>query len=95
VRLVNLRTLRPIDVRAVLRAASESTLTVTIEDHSIVGGLYSIVCELLVAHGVQARVLPIALDPGWFKPALLKDVLAFERFDGASIANRVTSALRL
>jgi transketolase len=93
-RLVNLRTLRPIDAKAVLRAAAESKLVVTIEDHTIVGGLYSIVCELLVSRGVQARVLPIALEDRWFKPALLKDVLAFERFDGASIAARVAEALR-
>jgi transketolase len=67
---------------------------VTIEDHLVVGGLYSIVCELLVAAGVRARVLPIALEHRWFKPGMLPDVLAFERFDGASIARRVLSALR-
>jgi len=94
VRLVNLRTLRPIDVRTVLRAASESRLVATIEDHSLVGGLYSIVCEILVANDVRARVLPIALEAGWFRPAMLKDVLAFERFDGASIATRIIGALR-
>jgi transketolase len=94
VRLVNLRTLRPLDVRAVLRAATESKLIVTIEDHSLVGGLYSLVCEILVANEVRAKVLPIALDSGWFKPALLKDVLAFEKFDGASIAARIVGALR-
>jgi transketolase len=93
VRLVNLRTLRPIDARAVLRAAAESRLIATVEDHLLVGGLYSIVCEILVANQVRAKVLPIALD-SWFKPALLKDALAFERFDGASIAARVVGALR-
>jgi transketolase len=93
VRLVNLRTLRPIDARAVLRAAAESKLIATVEDHLLVGGLYSIVCEILVANEVRAKVLPIALD-SWFKPALLKDALAFERFDGASIAARVVGALR-
>jgi transketolase len=94
VRLVNLRTLRPIDTRAVLRAAAESRLLVTIEDHSLVGGLYSIVCELLVASGVRAKVLPVALESGWFRPALLDDVLAFEKFDAASIAAKVSAALR-
>ncbi len=94
VRLVNMRTIRPIDVRAVLRAAAESRLLVTIEDHSLVGGLYSNVCEILVANDVRARVVPIALESGWFKPALLNDVLAFERFDGVSIAGRVIGALR-
>ena len=94
VRLVNLRTLRPIDARAILSAAAESKMLVTVEDHLIVGGLYSIVCELLVAHGVRTRVLPIAFENQWFKPGLMRDVLAFERLDGASIAERVLSALR-
>jgi transketolase len=94
VRLINLRTLRPIDTRAVLRAASESRLLVTVEDHLLVGGLYSIVCELLVAQGVRARVVPVALEERWFKPALLDEVVAFEKFDGASIAARVLRTLR-
>jgi transketolase len=94
VRLINLRTLRPVDSRAILRAAAESKLVVTVEDHFKVGGLYSILCELLVESGVRARVLPIALDQRWFRPALLGDVLAFEGFDGASIERRVLEALR-
>jgi transketolase len=94
VRLVNVRTLRPVDSRAILRAAAESKLVVTLEDHFKVGGLYSILCELLVESGVRARVLPIALDQRWFKPAMLQDVLSFEGFDGASIAARVLEALR-
>jgi transketolase len=94
VRLVNVRTLRPVDSRAILRAASESKLVVTVEDHFKVGGLYSILCELLVESGVRARVLPVALDQRWFKPALLGDVLAYEGFDGASIERRILEALR-
>jgi transketolase len=92
-RLVNLRTLRPIDSGAILRAAAESKLVVTIEDHFKIGGLYSIVCELLVENGARARVLPIALDQRWFKPAMLHDVLAFEGFDGPSIAGRILGVL--
>jgi transketolase len=93
VRLINMRTLRPFDAPTVLRAAAESKLLVTVEDHFLVGGLYSIVCELLVSSGVRARVLPLALEERWFKPARLDDVLSFERFDGASIAARVRSQL--
>jgi transketolase len=92
-RLINMRSLRPVDARTVLRAASETKLLVTIEDHLLVGGLYSIVCELLVASGVRVRLLPMALEDRWFKPARLDDVLSFERFDGASIADRVLHAL--
>jgi len=93
-RLVNLRTLRPFDASAVLRAAAETKLLVTLEDHLLAGGLYSIVCESLVASGVRAPVLPLALDQRWFQPGRLDDVLRFEGFDGASIASRVLRALR-
>jgi len=93
-RLVNLRTLRPIDTRAILRAAAESKLLVTIEDHLRTGGLYSIVCELLVENGIRTRIVPVALEDRWFRPGLLADVLAYEKFDGASIAARVTQTLR-
>jgi transketolase len=93
-RVVNVRTLRPVDTRAILRAATESKLVVTVEDHLRTGALYSIVCELLVENGVRARVLPIALEDRWFGPALLADVLAHEKFDGVSIAARVMEILR-
>jgi transketolase len=93
VRLVNLRTVAPIDERAVLDAARKSRLLVTVEDHFQVGGLYSILCELLVRSGVMARVLPIALDKKWFHPAKLDAVLAHEAFTGEALAKRIQTAL--
>ncbi len=92
VRLINLRTLKPIDEEAILAAARETRLVVTVEDHFLTGGLYSILAELLLKHGTTARVLPIALEERWFRPALLHDVLAYERFDGPSLAERITAA---
>jgi transketolase len=91
VRVVNLRTLAPVDVREVLRAA-EAKLVVTIEDHFLVGGLFSIVSELLVRHDVRAKVTPIALEGRWFKPGLLPDVLKQEGFTGSQLAARVLRA---
>jgi transketolase len=93
VRLVNLRTLKPIDEEAILNAAAETRLLVTVEDHFETGGLTSIVAELLLRHRTSASVLPIALPNRWFKPALLPDVLEYEGFTGARIAERITAAL--
>jgi len=93
VRLVNLRTLAPVDEEAVVAAARGSELLVTIEDHFRTGGLYSIVAEVLVRHGLARRVLPIALPDRWFRPALLDDVLAYEGFSGPRLAERVLEAL--
>jgi transketolase len=95
VRLVNLRTLKPIDEEAVLNAAAETRLLVTVEDHFETGGLTSIVAELLVRHRTTAKVLPIALPNRWFKPALLRDVLEYEGFTGARIADRIAEAVQV
>lgn len=91
VRLLNMRMLKPVDDEAILTAATETRLLVTLEDHFLTGGLYSIVCELLVQHQLQRPVLPLALNQHWFKPALLDDVLAYEGFTGADIAGRIKS----
>jgi transketolase len=93
VRLLNLRTLKPIDEEAILAAAAETRLLVTVEDHFQTGGLTSIVAEVLMRHRESARVLPIALPDRWFKPALLPAVLEFEGFTGARIAERIAEAL--
>ena len=92
--VVNLRTLKPIDADAILRAAHGSSLLVTLEDHFLIGGLYSIVAEILVGAGQGARVLPLALPDRWFRPARLEEVLVHEGFAGSQIAARIMDALR-
>ena len=93
-RVLNLRTLRPLDERAILRAARDTGLLVTIEDHFVTGGLRSMVAELLVDAEVPAALLPIGLPDRWFRPGLLPDVLAHEGLDAAGLAERIARALR-
>ncbi len=89
VRLLNLRTVKPIDVEAIIQAANETSLLVTLEDHFIAGGLFSIVSEILIKKQTLAKVLPIGLQDNWFKPALLNDVLKYEGFSGMQLARRI------
>ncbi len=89
VRLINLRTPKPIDEDAVLNAANDCKLLVTLEDHFITGGLFSILSELLLKNKQTADVFPIALMDKWFKPALLNDVLEYEGFTAKQIADKI------
>jgi transketolase len=93
VRLLNMRSLKPVDEEAVLAAARDNDALVIIEDHFRTGGLYSIVAELLVRRRVSVPVHSIALEERWFKPALLPDVLRHEGFTGPQLAERVLAAL--
>ncbi len=45
--VINMATIKPLDEEAILSAAKNSKLIVTAEEHSIIGGLGSAVCELL------------------------------------------------
>jgi transketolase len=85
--------LKPIDEAAILSAARETRLLVTLEDHFLTGGLASIVTEVLYRGGQQPPLLSIALPNRWFKPALLDDVLHHEGFTGQQIAERILAAL--
>ncbi len=45
--VINMSTIKPLDEEVILRAAESSSLIVTAEEHSVIGGLGSGVCELL------------------------------------------------
>ncbi len=89
VRLLNLRTVKPVDEVALLKAARECSHLITVEDHFKVGGLYSILAEILLTHQTTAAVLPLALDNRWFKPVLLNELLAYEGFTGPQISQKI------
>lgn len=50
VRVVNVSTIKPIDVEEIVAAARETGAVVTAEEHSVVGGLASAVAEVVVRH---------------------------------------------
>jgi transketolase len=91
--LVNIRTLKPIDEKVILDIARKSELLVTIEDHFLIGGLYSILAETFLRNRMTAQVLPLSLTERWFKPALLQEVLNHEGFTGEKIAGKVIAEL--
>ncbi len=89
--LINMRSLKPVDEKAIISAALNSDLVVIIEDHFLTGGLYSIVAETLLKNQITVDVLPIALEERWFKPARLNEVLDYEGFTGMKMAIKILS----
>ena len=63
--VVNMSSVRPLDRQAILEAAATGPI-VTIEEHTVVGGLGGAVAEVVVeSHPVRMRMLGI---PGEFAP---------------------------
>ena len=47
VRVIDFHTIKPIDRKMIIKCAKETNRIITVEDHSIIGGLGSSVCEVL------------------------------------------------
>ncbi|MDD5361266.1 MAG: transketolase C-terminal domain-containing protein [Ignavibacteria bacterium] len=91
--LVNLRTLKPIDEEVILDSLKNYGMTVTLEDHFLTGGLFSIVSEIAMKNNVSGNVLPISFEEKWFKPALYNDVLDYEGLNPKSIFEKIIKKL--
>jgi transketolase len=91
--VINMRTIKPADTEAILRAARQSSLLVSVEDHLITGGLYTVICETLAQNQVQVDILPVALNK-WFKPTLLPSVLEYEGYTGKALAAKALLKFR-
>ena len=63
-RVLNMHTIKPLDVEAIRRAAEETAGIITLEEHSIHGGLGAAVAEAVVAHKpVPVRIVGIPDEP--------------------------------
>jgi len=60
VRVIDMHTLKPIDTEVIIKAAKETKKIITVEEHSIFGGLGSIVAETIAQnHPVPMKILGI------------------------------------
>jgi transketolase len=59
--VVHTPTLKPFDAETVLREVDSDRLAMTLENHTVVGGLFETVAAAAVQRGLNRTVVPIAL----------------------------------
>ncbi|MFI8595569.1 transketolase family protein [Microbacterium sp. NPDC078428] len=67
-RVIHVPTIKPIDADGLVAALGDVPLVVTVEDHSVLGGLGGLVAEI-VSERSPRRVLRIGLDDTWTESA--------------------------
>ena len=60
-KVVNIHTIKPLDEELVVKAAKETGKVVTVEEHSVIGGLGSAVCEVL-SEKAPTKVLRVGIQ---------------------------------
>lgn len=93
VEVVDMFTLKPLDEELVLREAAGKRLVVTVENHSIIGGLGSAVAELLAARPVHAPLLRVGVREQFGQVGSLKYLKRAYGLDAESVAAAVRAAL--
>ncbi|UCB45066.1 MAG: transketolase [Spirochaetota bacterium] len=93
VRLIDIHTLKPIDVDIILKAASETNYIVTVEEHYLAGGLGSEVAELLAREGVCAKIKMIGIDDQYVKSGPYEELLSLYGLGAEQIAQTVKKLL--
>lgn len=90
--VINMHTIKPIDKAAIVRAAKNAGSIVTVEDHSVTGGLGAAVSEVL-AEEYPAKLRRIGLA-GFAESAPFKDLYERYGLSAGGIAKSVTSFVR-
>lgn len=92
-RVLNMHTLKPIDREAVLKAVKDTRRIVTVEDHTVIGGLGSAVSEVVVESGTACAFRRLGLQDKWSAIGLHEDLMAMHEIDAEGIVKNVLELL--
>lgn len=94
VRVVNIHTIKPIDTEILVNAARQTGLIVTAEEHSIIGGLGSAVCEV-VSERHPVPVIRVGIKDTFGESGKPAELLKAYGLTADDIVNAVVKGLQL
>jgi len=75
VRVIDMHTIKPLDEKLVLKCARETNAVITVEEHSIIGGLGAAVAEVLAEHSSSIRFHRMGIRDQFCESGDPKDLL--------------------
>lgn len=91
--IINVPVIKPFDCGTVINSVNKTKLAVTIENHSVIGGLGSAVCECL-SEACPNRVIRIGVNDCFGQSGKPEELLKYYGLDADSIANKVMNELK-
>lgn len=88
IRVVDIHTIKPIDRELIVKCAKETNKIITIEDHSIIGGLGSAVCEVL-AEDYPTKVTRLGMKDTFGKSGKAEKLLEYFGLDKNGIIKAI------
>ncbi|MGW0137768.1 transketolase family protein [Streptomyces calvus] len=95
VAVLHVPTIKPLDTESIVREAGRGgRLVVTLENHTVIGGLTEAVASCLALSGTAARVVPIALPDEFLAAGALPTLHDRYGLSVSAVKSRVRDALR-
>ena len=88
VRVIDMHTIKPLDKELVIKCARETKKIITIEDHSIIGGVGSSVCELL-SEEIPTKVIRMGINDVFGRSGKAEELMSYYKIDSMAIVNKV------
>jgi len=74
IRVVDIHTIKPIDKKLIIKCAKETKKLITVEDHNIIGGLGTAVCEVL-SEEYPTKVIRLGIKDKFGKSGKAKELM--------------------
>lgn len=92
--VLNVSSIRPLDRREVLSSINKTKAVVTVEEHSLHGGLGALISEIIAEVGLSVKLVRLGISKGQFSKAGPRaELRAHYRIDQAGIVKTVTEIL--
>jgi len=93
-RVVDMHTIKPLDKKLVLKCAKETKAIITIEEHSIIGGLGSAVAETLMEEGCKIKFMRMGIKDMFCESGEPKDLLEKYELNEKHIVKNVKQMMK-
>lgn len=91
--VINIHTIKPIDAELIVKTAKKTGKVVTVEEHSVIGGLGSAVCDVL-CENAPAPVLKIGVNDVYGESGPAVQLLAKYGLDAEGIYKKVKAYMQ-
>ncbi len=91
--VINIHTIKPLDEELIIKAAQATGKVVTVEEHSVIGGLGSAVCDCLSANA-PTKVLKIGVNDVYGESGPAVELIKKYELDSESIAKKVAAFVK-
>ncbi|WP_129785539.1 transketolase family protein [Promicromonospora panici] len=92
-RVVHLPTIKPLNEASLLDSLKGASLLITVEEHTVIGGLGGAVCEVLGNYPTSPRVVRLGLDDQWSESGPDDFLLDKYGLSAQRVAEQVRSAV--